>query len=297
MRQTAPASVPDRISGRAKADHADRVMPPHPAPVQRHVGHPRTREAARLVKARHALAPAQAPVATSRRVVQPPGVRQTASGSPMSGAGLGAGELSVSWRGLEESRSCSPCLGRSSEPVHRSANDLPVLIVVDCPPVWLLAHRDELDADPKPGDAGCDRIWPGERSDRGQSARCLRSSELQVRCRLLAALGDHLVRDLLAVVELTDPGGLHRADVHEHILAAILRFDEAKALRRVEPLYGADREKRAWGSGRAVGVYPFPNTGCLSAPRGGSTSADRQDDFQPEIRLSVPCRSSCRFGV
>jgi hypothetical protein len=116
-----------------------------------------------------ASAPAQAPVATSRRVVQPPGARQTASGSPMSGAGLGAGELSVSWRGLEESRSCSPCLGRSSEPVHRSANDPPVLIIVDCPPVWLLARPDELDADPKPGDAACDGMWRGERSSRGQA--------------------------------------------------------------------------------------------------------------------------------
>src|SRR3954464_9311964 len=138
----------------------------------------------------------------------------------LSGGGLGAGKLSVSWRGLEESRSCSPCLGRGSESVRRPANDFPVLIIVDCPPVWLLAHPDELDADPKPGDAAGDGMWRGERSSKGQSARCLRSSELQVRCRLFSALRDHFVRNLLAVVELTDPGCLHRADVHEHILAA-----------------------------------------------------------------------------
>src|SRR3954453_18470794 len=45
--------------------------------------------------------------------------------------------------------------------------------------------------------------------------------------------------DLLAFLELVEPGALDRADVDEDVLAAILRLDKSVALLRVKPLHGA----------------------------------------------------------
>src|ERR1700691_1276656 len=47
-----------------------------------------------------------------------------------------------------------------------------------------------------------------------------------------------LVGQLLAFVQARHPGALHRADVNEHILAAVVRLDEAITLLRVKPLHG-----------------------------------------------------------
>src|ERR1700761_9386864 len=56
-----------------------------------------------------------------------------------------------------------------------------------------------------------------------------------------AGLAAHLVGlelevDLLAFRETGKTGPLDRADVHEHILAAVVGLDETKALLAVEPL-------------------------------------------------------------
>jgi hypothetical protein len=55
------------------------------------------------------------------------------------------------------------------------------------------------------------------------------------------SIGDNLIRDLLSLAEAAHPGPLDGADVHENILAAVIRLDEAKAFLVVEPLYGSLR--------------------------------------------------------
>src|SRR5580704_11810932 len=48
-----------------------------------------------------------------------------------------------------------------------------------------------------------------------------------------------LVRQLLAFVQARHPGALNRADVNKHILAAVVRLNEAITLLGVEPLHGS----------------------------------------------------------
>src|SRR5262245_43899927 len=52
-----------------------------------------------------------------------------------------------------------------------------------------------------------------------------------------ATLGCDFVVDLLALVEAVQARPLDRADMHEHILAAVRRLDEPIPLRGVEPLH------------------------------------------------------------
>jgi hypothetical protein len=69
-----------------------------------------------------------------------------------------------------------------------------------------------------------------------QSGRRLRG--LQIACGLLAPLGHDVVADLLAFHEGAHAGALDRADVHEHVLAAVARLDESKAFLSIEELHG-----------------------------------------------------------
>jgi hypothetical protein len=50
---------------------------------------------------------------------------------------------------------------------------------------------------------------------------------------------DHFEFELLPLVEGAQAGTLDRTDVNEHILAAVVRLNEAKAFLAVEPLYSA----------------------------------------------------------
>src|SRR5262245_9955418 len=61
---------------------------------------------------------------------------------------------------------------------------------------------------------------------------------LQISRRLLAPLGNDVVADLLAFDQGAHAGTLHRADVHEHVLAAVSRLDESKAFLSIEELHG-----------------------------------------------------------
>src|SRR6266852_6827888 len=72
------------------------------------------------------------------------------------------------------------------------------------------------------------------------SARC-RSDHLQIVRRGLAcpSIGDNVESDLLSLVEGTHASTFDRADVHEDILAAIVRLDKAEALLVVEELHGS----------------------------------------------------------
>jgi len=62
------------------------------------------------------------------------------------------------------------------------------------------------------------------------SSRC-RSDGAQIFRGGLACLsiGNNIERDFLSLVEAMHPGAFDRADVHENILAAIIRLDEAEA--------------------------------------------------------------------
>src|SRR5262249_6206464 len=73
-------------------------------------------------------------------------------------------------------------------------------------------------------------------------------SRPQVDGRRAAALGGDLVADLLAFVETVQSRALDRADMHEHILAAVARLDEPEALSGVEPLYRTSRHLSLLGS-------------------------------------------------
>src|SRR5215470_19407497 len=63
----------------------------------------------------------------------------------------------------------------------------------------------------------------------------------QVFCRLLPAVGHELIVDALAFVEPAQPSPLDCGNMHEHVLAAILRLDESVTLGRVEPLHSTGR--------------------------------------------------------
>src|SRR5262245_62533117 len=69
-----------------------------------------------------------------------------------------------------------------------------------------------------------------------QSGRRLRG--LQIACGLLAPLGHDVVADLLAFHEGAHAGAFDRADVYEHVLAAVARLDESKAFLSIEELHG-----------------------------------------------------------
>jgi hypothetical protein len=50
------------------------------------------------------------------------------------------------------------------------------------------------------------------------------------------------IGDLLTLAKIVEPGALDGADMDENILAAVIRLDEAKALRGVEPLHCSLRD-------------------------------------------------------
>src|ERR1044072_97582 len=66
-----------------------------------------------------------------------------------------------------------------------------------------------------------------------------RSGDLQILSRRLAAIAHELEVDPLAFIQRAQPGALHCRDVHEHVLAAVGRLDEAVTFGRVEPLHSS----------------------------------------------------------
>src|ERR1700749_591026 len=54
-----------------------------------------------------------------------------------------------------------------------------------------------------------------------------------------AAVCHDLIGDLLAFTQRSKAGALDGADVHEHVVAAVVRLNEAEALGRVKPLHGS----------------------------------------------------------
>src|SRR5262249_38910926 len=70
---------------------------------------------------------------------------------------------------------------------------------------------------------------------------------------LLAAL--HLVAELLALVQIANPRPFDGRNVHEHILRAIVRLDEAVALLGVEPLYSSSSHCKPFKENHAAPAF------------------------------------------
>src|ERR1700744_379710 len=64
------------------------------------------------------------------------------------------------------------------------------------------------------------------------------------------AIGDDFVADLLAFTQSSKAGTFDGADVHEHVVAAVIRLDKAVALGSVKPLHGS----------HAHGIVPSQDT-------------------------------------
>jgi hypothetical protein len=72
---------------------------------------------------------------------------------------------------------------------------------------------------------------------------CGQSDRLEIAGGLFAALGHDFEADFLALVQRAHTGALHRSDVHEHILRAIVRLNEAVALLGIEKFHSSDRHQ------------------------------------------------------
>lgn len=66
-----------------------------------------------------------------------------------------------------------------------------------------------------------------------------RSGGAQIVCRGFAgpAIGYNVEQNLLSLIEAAHPGTFDGTDVHENVLAAIIRLNKTEALLAVEPLY------------------------------------------------------------
>src|SRR5919112_5390164 len=84
------------------------------------------------------------------------------------------------------------------------------------------------------------------------------SNRLQVAGRLLAraAVRLHLIGDLLAFRQTPQAGTLQRGGMDEHVLAAMVRLNEAIALRFIVPLHSPSRHRQS-SSSRQVRLRPI----------------------------------------
>jgi outer membrane receptor protein involved in Fe transport len=96
---------------------------------------------------------------------------------------------------------------------------------------WSFMPRTRFDANLRPGVVAMTR-----RVDRRRG-----SGRLEIPSRVFAAalVRLDLVGDLLAFTQGSKPGTFNSADVYEHVIAAVIRLDEAIALGCVKPLHGS----------------------------------------------------------
>ena len=104
-----------------------------------------------------------------------------------------------------------------------------------------LSRPRPLDRCPAAIEPGAGWSWGLRGQDLGSSGG--RSDGAQIVRRGLARLSisNNVESDLLSLVEPAHPSAFDRADMHEDILAAVIRLDEAEALLDIEPLYGSLR--------------------------------------------------------
>jgi hypothetical protein len=87
-------------------------------------------------------------------------------------------------------------------------------------------------------------IKPVRREPAGFERTFTISADPEIFRRFFAAVRDHLVAHLRALVEAAQASLLDSRDVHEDILAAVVRLNETKALGRVEPFHSTCRHVR-----------------------------------------------------
>src|SRR5580700_9048360 len=115
-----------------------------------------------------------------------------------------------------------------------------------------------------------------------------KSGDLQVACRRAsgALVSDDLIGDLLALVEFAETRALNGADVDEYVLAAVIRLDETKAFRCVEPFDGSRSHRcspvdQVEVSGRMSPVR-YRCGRLLVAPRDAMSSRQSNIDASPD---------------
>src|SRR5690348_7258736 len=118
------------------------------------------------------------------------------------------------------------CFTHTSAP-HRSANSghaycgVPGKLSCTSASAASSSTNENIAYHPKSGNGPPPELPATARFPMMQSA----SVELQIGGRRLAAFHHNIVAHLLAVIQAFQPGRLHGGDVHEYILAAILRHD------------------------------------------------------------------------
>src|SRR5690348_5755926 len=91
----------------------------------------------------------------------------------------------------------------------------------------------------------CGRWHGATRNEKRACARVRSICRSEIRRGRLTAIHCHVVFNLLAFSQSAHAGALHRRDVHENILAAIIGTDEAITFLGVEPFDGADSQERS----------------------------------------------------
>src|SRR5271165_1013469 len=114
------------------------------------------------------------------------------------------------------------------------------------------------------------------------------------------SISHNLERALLSLVEAVHPGAFDRADMHEHILAAVVGLNEAEALLTIKPLdcslhHGSDPSDTCKIKPRANAAGWFRDFGRRSsvrrAGRGEAKSFGRKLD-DAYIRHYIPVRKA-----
>jgi len=101
---------------------------------------------------------------------------------------------------------------------------------------------------------------------------------LKAVCRHLARtlVGNELIGDLLAVLEVAHASALNSRDVNENVCSAVIRLNEAEALGCVEPLNGTCAHDeipfKIARSRKRIG----PNRGAMKTDFGGSSPVEAQ---------------------
>ena len=91
--------------------------------------------------------------------------------------------------------------------------------------------------------------WPSELKTECSSRRLASDAEIASGRLARALISDDLEVDLLTFIETAQASLLDSADMDEHVLATLIRLDEAVALCRVEPFH----------SSRSHGNIPYKN--------------------------------------
>src|SRR5215471_9671867 len=118
------------------------------------------------------------------------------------------------------------------------------------------------------------------------------SLDLEVLGRRFSTIGDDLVLDVLALVEGTEAGPLHRRDVNKHILPTALRLDEPIAFSRIEPLHRSGRHNLLQSFEQNEPVGPPKANGSVTEAADSCRTVHQHTDpsswLKPATRTTLP---------